>query len=367
MYEDSFIDKLNEVIDQYAIDFVLPANDLMLLKCAQNRDKLHCEVITSSAEVCEIACSKRKTYEVLDGVVPVPKMYTLDTIPTYPVFLKPEVGHSGHGCLLAKTKEDVEYALKQDPSLLILENLPGKEYTVDCFTDFNGNLLYVNGRERERTLNGVSAHSFPVNRPEFEDYAKRISQKLQFDGMWFFQVKEDVKGQLVLMEIAPRCAGTMDLTRMLNVNLPLLSCFNACKFPVSIDPNPYYVEIDRALSSKYKLNLTYQTVYVDFDDCLIFRGKVNTKMLAFIYQCINDGKKVILISKHAKDLDESLRQFRLQNVFDEIIHIEKTDEKYKYIQDQNAIFIDDSFAERKRIFENCHIPVFSPDMIADLV
>ena len=90
-------------------------------------------------------------------------------------------------------------------------------------------------------------------------------------------------------------------------------------------------------------------------------------MLAFIYQCINDGKKVILISKHAKDLDESLRQFRLQNVFDEIIHIEKTDEKYKYIQDQNAIFIDDSFAERKRIFENCHIPVFSPDMIADLV
>ena len=365
--DPSFIEKLNQIIDTYSIDFIFPAHDSVVLKCAMNRKKLHCEVITSSAEVCEIARSKKKTYEVLKNVIPVPKTFQLDDIQTYPVFLKPDVGQGSKGCLVTKSKEDVELAFQKDPSLLILEYLPGKEYTIDCFSDNEGNLIYSQGRQRERILNGISVHSMPVDRPEFEDYAKKILSKIPFNGVWFFQLKENTRGQLVLMEIAPRVAGTMALSRLKGVNLPLLACFNACHLPVSVCPNNYFLEIDRALENKFKLNLSYKTVYTDLDDCLIIDGKVNVSLVGFLYQCINEKKKIILLSKHAKPIEQTLHQYRLDNLFDQVIHLCKSDDKYKYIQEVESIFIDDSFAERQKVHEQLNIPVFSPDMIAELV
>lgn len=49
-----------------------------------------------------------------------------------------------------------------------------------------------------------------------------------------FQLKRRENGQLVLMEIATRVAGTMEYQRSFGVNLPLLSLYNALGIPVSI-------------------------------------------------------------------------------------------------------------------------------------
>jgi transposase len=51
------------------------------------------------------------------------------------------------------TKEEIDFYLKKDSTLLALEFLPGKEYTVDCFTDKNGKLLFAEGRQRIRIYN----------------------------------------------------------------------------------------------------------------------------------------------------------------------------------------------------------------------
>ena len=259
MDDENFIDAINEVIDKYKIDFIFPAQDGVLLKLAQNRDKLHAEVITSDTRVCEISRSKFKTYQELKGVIPVPKMYSIDNIDKYPVFLKPDVGSAGKGCVIANNGDEVQNAIKHNNSLLILEYLPGPEYTIDCFSDFNGNLIYVQGRQRDRILNGMSAHSTPINKPEFLDYAKKISEKFRFNGVWFFQVKERANGELVIMEMSPRVAGTMALSRMCGVNLPLLACFNAQKLPTFALCNDYHVEIDRALENKFKIDLEYNS------------------------------------------------------------------------------------------------------------
>ena len=365
---DNFIDYINKIVDEYKIDLIFPAHDSVVLKLAQNRHKLHCDVITSDANVCEIARSKKKTYETLDGVIPVPKMYDTDNIPCYPVFLKPDVGQGSKGCLIAKNENDVSNAIAKDPSLLILEYLPGAEYTIDCFSDYNGNLLYAQGRQRARILNGISVRSMPVDKPEFADYAKKIAAKIPFNGAWFFQVKERANGELALLEIAPRIAGTMALSRLRGVNLPILSCFNALKMPVSIQKNQYDLEIDRALENKFKLTIEYDAVYTDFDDCLIINGKVNTSLVAFLYQARNNNKKIILITKHKNEsIDVALERYRLNQIFDEVIHLTDEDEKYMYITSEKSIFIDDSFAERKRVADNLGIPVFAPDMIDELV
>ena len=128
------------------------------------------------------------------------------------------------------------------------------------------------------------------------------------------------------------------------------------------------MEVDRALDNKYKINITYNEVFVDFDDCIYLDKKnVNTDLIAFLYRCVNKGIKITLLSKHDDEkqgnLDELLNKLRIKNLFDRIIHLNPTDHKYKYIDNKNSIFIDDSFAERREIANNYGIPVFGLDMV----
>jgi AAA15 family ATPase/GTPase len=87
-------------------------------------------------------------------------------------------------------------------------------------------------------------------------------------------------------------------------------------------------------------------------------------MIKLIYYFNNQNKKVILITKHKKSIHESLIKYKIsENIFSEIIHIEKNDKKYNYMDANGSIFIDDSFFERKEVKDNLDIPVFSVDSI----
>ncbi len=366
--DENFIEEINVIIEKYNIDFIFPAHDTVVLKFVKNQSILKCPVITSDAVTCEIANSKLKTYMALKDIVATPAIYSYDTIPSYPVFLKPEVGQGSRGCLAAYNINDVKNALIKNESLLILEYLPKNEYTIDCFTNYKGELLFAEGRQRCRILNGISVNSKPVNDEQFLVFAQKINKALSFNGAWFFQVKERENGDFVLIEIATRIAGTMGLFRGIGVNFAQLSIFNALHADVSICLNKYFIEIDRALFARYKLNLDFDIAYIDLDDTILIDGKVNTDMIKFIYHMKNNNKSLKLISKHAVDIQNTLRMFYInEKIFDAIINIDKNDEKYKYISENNAIFIDDSFSERKKVFDMCNIPVFSVDMIETLI
>lgn len=90
---------------------------------------------------------------------------------------------------------------------------------------------------------------------------------------------------------------------------------------------------------------------------------INVEVVKFLYKCINEGKKIYLLSKHDGNLQEELEEFRLDHLFDEIIHIDNCADKAEYVRSTNAIFIDDSNAERMNIKKKLNIPVFSPEMI----
>lgn len=365
-----FIDKINAVVQAHKIDFIFPAHDSVVLKLAQEKaaGSLFCEVITSPIETCEIARSKSKTYHRLEHIIPTPEIYkTFESAVQDKVFLKPDVGQGSKGTYLAITSQEVEFYKQKTPSLLILEYLPGKEYTVDCFTNHKGELLFCEGRERHRISNGISVSSMSVEDKRFKEIAVKVNQELVFNGVWFFQVKENSAGDLVLMEIAPRIAGTMALARAHGVNLALLSLFNAMGYDVEVMRNHYSVVIDRALQNSYQHDLSYEHVYLDFDDLVIFEGKVNPSVMAYVYQCFNRGIKVHLLTRHEGDLMSSLSKYKLADVFDELIHVNDNDEKYKYIKKDKAIFIDDSFTERKKVYEVCKIPIFDSHMIESLM
>lgn len=372
-----FLEKFKQIIRENNIDAIYPAMDTVIELLKSNEDFFGCKVVSSPIETTQICLSKSKTYKVLEDVVKVPRTYTANELVKaggmFPVFAKPDIGYGSRGAKKISSIEDLKAHLALYPSCILSEFLPGKEYTVDCFSSNNGNLLFAAARERCRIMNGISVNTKPVkeNAEEFMDFAKRINSAIKFNGAWFYQVKRDANGSLTLLEIASRFGGSSSLFRAQGINFALMSLFDAFDIPVSVLRNGYDVVMDRALDNKYKLDLKYSEVFVDFDDCIYLEKKfVNDALMAFLYRCVNNGIKVTLLSRHDDEklgkLDELLDKLRIRQVFDRIIHLNPSQKKIDSIDNTDSIFIDDSFAERKAVADKFNIPVFSLDMIEAL-
>ncbi len=365
--DPGFIQAVNDLVEAVQIDLIFPANDSVQLRLAQAENRLKCDLISSSYETCEICRSKAKTYRAFDGVVNVPRVYQPDGVENYPVFLKPDRGQGSEGVHLARNKEELDFYLARNPDLLVLENLPGREYTVDCFTDRHGVLRGAFPRLRGRIKWGISVETYPARDPAFLAFAKRINQRLDLRGGWFFQVKEDRHGDLTLMEVASRVAGSMGLTRNLGVNLPLLSIYDRLGLEVDFQVARHDLIMDRALVNRFKADLDYQHVYVDLDDTLIVDGEVNPLLAAFLFQCRNRAIPLHLITRNPADVPALLNEHGLGALFDEIIRVGQGQEKSASMTHTDAIFIDDSFQERARITRALGIPGFDLDAIESLI
>jgi predicted ATP-grasp superfamily ATP-dependent carboligase len=350
---DEFIDHVKMVVDKYKIDVIYPANEITLLAFKRYEAEL-CKVIGPSLETVEICNSKLETYIALKGIVKIPE-YRHDTPHQYPVFIKPIVGHSGIGCRVIN--DDTEMAtVRDDYNNLFLEYLPGREYTIDCFAD-----QYAEGRERKRINNGISVGTIVAKDDRFQTMAKAINSVLNFPGAWFFQVKENITGELVLMEVGARLAGSSSLSRLRGVNVALLNLYAE---PVRIKRQDYITEVSRSFDVKSKIDYDFENVYIDLDDTLIFGDKVNYKLLGLLYKFRNEGKHLYLITRSAyDDAMDKLRQHAIpDSIFTFTIHVRLYERKKDYMRPR-SILIDDSFAEREDVMQ----PAFDIDIVDSLL
>lgn len=369
----TFIDELNSIIIENKIDVLVPAYDDVIAYLSENSDNLKCKLVTSKKATCRICRSKLKTYKILGEYDFIPRVYKREEISdeNLPLFAKPDIGQGSQGIKKIENLNDLNLIEKLDDEYVICEYLPGKEYTIDCFTDSNGKLLVTAMRERCRIKTGISVNTVSINPPEeVIRIAEVINKKLEFNGVWFFQVKIDACGRYKLLEIAPRVAGSMSASRVRGFNFILNSIYQTMGYDVKPIANLIkYSELDRALACKYYFDIEYEYVYIDFDDTITLGGQVNPFVMAFLYQSENQKKKIVLLTRHENDIMVTLEELHIpEKLFYDIVCIEKRSElKSKYIKENKAIFIDDSFKERQDVSENCHIPVFDVDCIEALI
>lgn len=368
VFDPGWMDALRSLVQAQGITHIFPAHDDVILALAEHPGPLPAKVITSPELTCRIVRSKRRTLQELGGVVPVPRLYPgVGDVDVFPVFVKPDIGQGSFNAARADTRVELETLLQRDPTRLILEYLPGEEFTVDCFSDRERGLLYVNGRRRDRMRSGIAMKSAFVRDARFAQYAKAIASRLEFHGAWFFQVKADGKGELKLLEVAARVGGTSALSRAAGVNLPLLSLFEAERYPLDIAPSDDGFTIDRALINRFRPTPVYPALYVDLDDTLIVRGSVNPGVIRLIFQALDRGVRVSLLTRHAGDLPALLQRKRLAGLFDEVIHVRDSQPKGNFIKEADAILIDDSFAERKAVQAQLGIRVYDPSQVEALI
>lgn len=365
-----FIERLNGHLRRLNIEFIYPTHDTIAAFLAEHQAQLAARVITSCAETNRIARSKRKTYTLFRPFDFCPDVFSLpDADLPYPVFLKPDEGQGGKGSARVDDEQDLAFYLRTSSNLLVTEHLPGEELSVDCFTDFNGELMFIGPRTRERVQMGISFRSTALAvSDEIRQIAQAINATVSLNGAWFFQVKQDRIGRFKLLEFAPRQSSTMGLYRHAGVNFALLSLFNALKMPVQILLNDYPVQLDRCLYNRYKADLSFSRVYVDFDETVIADNRVNARVMAFLYECRNREIALVLLTKHRYDIKETLDRYGIAwNLFAEIVQLVDDQNKWEFIDPEGAIFIDNYWFDRRDVKQKLGIPVFDVDAVECLL
>ena len=365
-----WVDAVNGICLKHQIHFIFPANPYVIDALIIERERLFAPVILPESAVVKTLRSKRDTYRVFSGKLPLPLTYRSDDPGLcYPVFIKPDNAYGAQNAVVASDPDEMKLILKRPgrENDIVMEYLPGSEYTIDCLSNADGKLLFCQGRTRERVRMGTSMHSEFVDKNLqnwFIDRAEEILKELKITGAWYFQMKEDALGNPKLLEIECRIAGTMAMNRVGGVNFPLLSLYIQDKREIDVLFTPCHMSIDRALANRYRTNLKFNFAYIDLDDTILVNGKVNPDMMRLIYQFINQGVKIILLSKSlARDKIKLLKDNKIAEVFDEIHWLREDESKADYIIHPDSIYIDDSFSQRKKVAGCCCIPTFDLSMI----
>jgi hypothetical protein len=229
--------------------------------------------------------------------------------------------------------------------------LPGAEYTVDCFSSSYSQVVYARGRLRKQTSNGLAILTEDFFLEESHKYAEIISLELSLCGAWFFQVKNDSMGIPTLLEVGLRPAGASSIRRAQGVNFPLMSIHQILGKKVIAIEHEISTVASRAPEPAILHNFQFKRVYVDFDDTMIIKEDLNSKLIAFLFSCSERNIKIFLITRNTGDLTKLLTKLKLISIFAELIYVpEGTRKSSKIETNEKFLFVDDSFSERLDVF-----------------
>lgn len=363
--EPAFDERFGELLARWGIELVFATHDSVLEYLAPRMARWGARLVNGDPEATRIARRKSATYALFSGEPWVPRRYAGPReVRQWPVLLKPDCGQGGQGVTLASDLVQAEAAWAALDEPLLCEYLPGEELTIDCFTDGRRRLLHVGPRTRERVVGGIAMRSRPLPASEaILGIANAINDRLTMRGPWFFQLKADAEGLWKLLEVSCRLSSCSAVQRAAGVNLPLMAVQDHLERPLTVLADTRLALVERRIASVAEFDYAFDTAYLDFDDTLICDGAANPQAMRFAYRLLEMGKRLVLVTRHAGDVGQTLRAMRIaENLFDEIVHLREGEPKSACIRPP-AIFVDNHFPERLEVSRRCGIPVFDVDAL----
>lgn len=117
---------------------------------------------------------------------------------------------------------DLERELKdagQFQPILVMEYLPGREYSVDCLA-VHGDLQVAIARRKEK---GGRGGQVIVDLPEIQEVCQRLAKQYGLNSIFNVQFREDLVGRLRLLEVNARMSGGIAMACLAGPNLPHLA------------------------------------------------------------------------------------------------------------------------------------------------
>jgi carbamoyl-phosphate synthase large subunit len=232
--------------ERLEIDVVVPTVDSELVPLAAARERFAAagvELLLASEESLRLCLDKWVLAERCRGTVRLPATYLVDedfdpAEPMLPVIVKPRTGSGSRGIHLVEERTGLD-GLERDGTLLVQENLPGIEYSLDVLATRDGEVLTVVPRARLKIDSGIAITGRTVRDEAREAIGRDVAMAIGLTYVANVQVKEATDGAPALLEVNPRFPGTMPLTVASGVNMPRLCVASALGAPMPPGPIPF--------------------------------------------------------------------------------------------------------------------------------
>jgi len=226
-----------------------------------------------------------------------------------------------------------------------------------CYTTQSGKTIYC--ASVAFTDVGQGRHS-----PAAPDVLARVqaaAQQRGLRGAWCFAPGTDT-------EVSPLSHEALALHRLFGVNLLALSLFETGGHPVDVIP-PLGHRV-HAMAQGLSIELDKEgPVFLDLDDTLLVHGAVHDDGRGFLARAQGRGLPVHLVTRHFQEPVKTLAAHGIDaRQFADIHWLTDGTPKSAVIAGAGgALFIDDSFKERREVRDALGIPVFAPDVLAHLL
>ncbi len=257
--DSQYVDVLLEICRKESVDVLLPIMSVELNALARNRERfaqIGTQVSVSAETALEIANNKLSLFDYMrENGLPCADYRAVKNTreleeaalalgyPHKRVCVKVTQGSGSRGFRILDAKQSRYEALFHDkpssavismeeltailrereemPEMLVMEYLPGTEYTVDLLAD-HGKVLYNCCRKSTLMENSIMLDGVTVDAPEVLKLCADVTEKLGLDGNIGFDIRERADGMPLIMECNPRLTAGVPMFRAAGVNLPYL-------------------------------------------------------------------------------------------------------------------------------------------------
>lgn len=270
---NNYKDELILICEKEHVDVILPQNTAELLTISRLKkefESVGAKLLVSDPYTIEKANDKAKLLKIADGInVPIPKFFAVSESeslthyaeilgwPQKSVVVKPPNSNGMRGVriidesknyrelfysekptnLYIKMKSLKEILGEQFPTLLIMEYLPGDEYTIDAL---NGSKSIVIPRKRKEIKSGITFSGELVKDDKIIEYSQKLMKRLNLHYAFGFQFKMDTQLNPKLLESNPRIQGTMVLSTLAGANI----IYSAVKMALGEDIPEFQIDWD---------------------------------------------------------------------------------------------------------------------------
>lgn len=220
---DGYIEAIIKVCNKNDIDLIVPTIDTELEKLSENREKIEkstkARVLVSDFEAVATCCDKFKTAEFFEeNGFGYPRVIGQKDVESgnykFPLFIKPLNGSSSINAFKVNNQKELEFFSEYVKEPILQEYVSGKEYTVDCFSDFDKNPITIVPRLRIATRSGeVLKGKIEKNAHIIAD-VKRLVNDFGFIGQVTVQCFLCDDGSIKYIEINPRFGGGAPMSIM---------------------------------------------------------------------------------------------------------------------------------------------------------
>lgn len=257
---EEYVDIVLDICKKESVDIYFPNISVEVTVVSKRKDDFQrIGTIISASEIdsVEIANNKLSLYKFLQNKgINVPRFYGVHSIedfqkgckylgyPEVPVCLKIVDGSGSRGVRIIDSKrnrydifvnekpnsffiayEDMISILKEAKEelheMLLVEYLPGNEYTVDLLAN-HGEVKYIAGRENIVSLMSIAQESIVKKDEDAYKMASDVVSALELDGNIGFDFMRDKNDNAILMDLNPRITATVSVIAAAGLNLPYL-------------------------------------------------------------------------------------------------------------------------------------------------